>query len=86
MQDTVDETKKQGDDKNKPSTTTGKESAKERIRRIKALYCYNCGERVTPDTVQCPKCGATADGFNPNWILRVVLGVVIGMLLWAIFW
>lgn len=47
--------------------------------------CYKCGEKVSPEATECPKCGATGDA-SPLWILKVALGFVLGFVLWLIFW
>lgn len=53
--------------------------------KVKMLKCYKCAEPVSAEDTRCPHCGATGS-FNPAWVYRVILGFIVGFMLWLIFW
>jgi len=70
----------------KQPTGTEKDEGKGRKRYVQSKVCYKCGGNVRPDATQCPHCGAGPSGFNPAWVLRVVIGVLLGLFIWLIFY
>lgn len=64
----------------------GEEKAGTPRKRPRVKLCYKCAEYVPEDAEKCPKCGAGESTFNPAWVFRVVLGFILGFMLWLIFW
>lgn len=70
----------------KQSTGAEKDEGKGRKAYVQPKVCYKCGEKVHPDATHCPHCGAGPSKFNPAWVLRVVIGMLLGLFAWLIFY
>jgi uncharacterized OB-fold protein len=70
---------------NPPDKQTKEDKRSKKIAGSKTLLCYKCGEYVAPQDEACPQCGAKG-GLNAATYVRIVLGCLLGLLLWLIFW
>ncbi len=51
----------------------------------RTLLCYKCGKDVSEFDTECPHCGAKPPKFNPAILARILLGIIIGFILYIYF-
>jgi len=54
-------------------------------KKGRTLRCYKCAKEVSEFDTSCPHCGAKPPRFNPAILARVLLGIILGLILYIYF-
>ncbi len=61
------------------------EQGKARPAGGRTLRCYKCGKDVSEYDTECPHCGAQPPKYNPAILARILLGIMLGIILYIYF-